>query len=348
MSTGFQAVQWNRHKLVYDALLLAGIGLYVGLFLGLPPLVAAPGPPVTWEIQEIRAAGSGAFVMLTVVLCIGPLARLDRRFLPLLYNRRHFGVLTFLVALAHLGLVLGWYYSRGVLWPPLALLVSSAHWASLAGFPFEILGLAALLVLLVMAATSHDVWLVLLTPPGWKAIHMAVYPAFFLVVAHVALGTMQSEQSPLVPILVGGSAGLVATLHLLAARREAALDRGGPEATDWIEIGPVETIPEGRARIVVPPGGERVAVFRHNGFLSAVTNVCAHQNGPLGEGRVIDGCITCPWHGHQFRLADGCAPPPYTDRIATYRLHRRGTAVLLDPVPLPPGTNVPPLAIDPP
>ena len=37
-----------------------------------------------------RAFGACAFVMLTVILAIGPLARLDRRFLPLLYNRRHF------------------------------------------------------------------------------------------------------------------------------------------------------------------------------------------------------------------------------------------------------------------
>ena len=47
--------------------------------------------------------------MLTMILSIGPLARLDRRFLPLLYNRRHFGVLTFLVAALHVCLMLDWY-----------------------------------------------------------------------------------------------------------------------------------------------------------------------------------------------------------------------------------------------
>jgi hypothetical protein len=50
--------------------------------------------------------------MLTIVLSIGPLARLDRRFLPLLYNRRHFGVLTFLVALAHASFMLATYRVR--------------------------------------------------------------------------------------------------------------------------------------------------------------------------------------------------------------------------------------------
>ena len=92
-------------------------------------------------------------------------------------------------------------------------------------------------------------------------------------------------------------------------------------------------------------GSDPVAIFRHEGRLSAVTNLCAHQNGPLGEGAVLDGCITCPWHGFQYRLADGCAPPPYTEKLATYRLKLEDGTVLLDPRPNPPGTYVEPLRI---
>ena len=47
--------------------------------------------------------------MLTMILSIGPLTRLDRRFLPLLYNRRHFGVLTFFVVLLHASFMVEWY-----------------------------------------------------------------------------------------------------------------------------------------------------------------------------------------------------------------------------------------------
>jgi len=32
---------------------------------------------------------------------------------------------------------------------------------------------------------------------------------------------------------------------------------------------------------------------------------CSHFSGPLSEGKVADGCITCPWHGSVFRLSDG-------------------------------------------
>jgi len=342
MSAGFVAIQWNRHKLAYDAVALGAVGLYLGSYMLLAP---GAGPGVTWDIQRLRAFGSCAFLMLTVILAIGPLARLDRRFLPLLYNRRHFGVLTFLVALGHAVLVLGWYHQGGRISPLLSILVSSAHYFRFIGFPFELLGLAALAILFVMAATSHDFWLSYLSPPVWKAIHMAVYLAYGLLVLHVALGALQEDHTLLLPLLLGGSFLVVAGLHILAAHREAPIDAGIAAAAGWLVVGPAVSIPEGRARIVVPEAGERIAVFRHGGRLSAVSNVCAHQNGPLGEGRIIDGCITCPWHGFQFRPEDGCSPPPYTDTIPTYRLRLVDGVVQVDPNPLPPGTRVEPVSV---
>ncbi|MFB7011606.1 MULTISPECIES: Rieske 2Fe-2S domain-containing protein [unclassified Streptomyces] len=35
------------------------------------------------------------------------------------------------------------------------------------------------------------------------------------------------------------------------------------------------------------------------------TDRCSHFSGPLSEGEVADGCVTCPWHGSVFRLSDG-------------------------------------------
>ena len=84
--------------------------------------------------------------------------------------------------------------------------------------------------------------------------------------------------------------------------------------------------------------GERIAVFRDGAQIGALSNLCAHQNGPIGEGRIIDGCVTCPWHGYQYRLADGCAPPPFTEKLATYRVRITDGVVEVDPRPLPPGT----------
>jgi nitrite reductase/ring-hydroxylating ferredoxin subunit len=79
--------------------------------------------------------------------------------------------------------------------------------------------------------------------------------------------------------------------------------------------------------VVDLPDGKRAAVWRHEGRLYATSNACAHQNGPLGEGRILDGCVTCPWHGFQFRVTDGRSPPPFTDRIPVHDLRIEGGRV---------------------
>jgi len=345
MSGGFRAVQWNRYKLWYDAAVLLGIFVYIDVFLHVAALLSQQSQQVDDQILLMRAFGSCAFILVTIILCIGPLARLDTRFLPLLYNRRHLGVITCGVALAHAASVLSWYDAHGAVSPFLALLAGNTRFDNLPAFPFEWLGLAVLLLLVVMAAISHDFWLAFLTPPVWKAIHMLLYPAFVLLLAHVALGPMQSERTVLLPLLVGGGFALVATLHLVAATREHALDPAARTVPDWLDVGAPDSIPDQAARIVAPPGGERIAIFRNGRYFSAISNVCAHQNGPLGEGRLLDGCVTCPWHGFQYRPEDGCAPPPFTEKLPTFRLRLAGGIVQVDPRPLPPGTYVQPLAI---
>jgi methionine sulfoxide reductase heme-binding subunit len=52
----------------------------------------------------------------------------------------------------------------------------------------------------------------------------------------------------------------------------------------------------------------------------------------------LTGLVTCPWHGYQYRLADGCAPPPFTEKLVTYRVRLRDGNIEVDPRPLPPGT----------
>jgi DMSO/TMAO reductase YedYZ heme-binding membrane subunit len=170
MSVGFRAVQWNRDKLVYDGLLLATVVLYVTVFLIVVPRLEPPKDTLGEIDLRIRAFGSATFLMLTAILAIGPLTRLDPRFLPLLYNRRHFGVLTFCVALTHVWFMIDWYLVQDAL-PSLGTeLTTWPDYGKFIGFPFKVLGIAALLVLFVMAATSHDFWLSFLTPPVWKAL----------------------------------------------------------------------------------------------------------------------------------------------------------------------------------
>jgi nitrite reductase/ring-hydroxylating ferredoxin subunit/DMSO/TMAO reductase YedYZ heme-binding membrane subunit len=347
MSARYVAVGWNRSKVVYDAALLIAIGLYILIYVRLGPHLQPAILPQDPPTQAIDAYGTCAFLLLTAALCIGPLARLDRRFAPLAYNRRHFGVLTLAVATGHVWQAIDWYFSYGKLPIAEALLVLDSSFLQLHGFPYIPFGIVAFIVLCALAFTSHDFWLAFLTPPVWKSLHMAIYAAYALVVFHISAGALQGSSNPLFAMVVAAAVMLVCTLHLAAGLRQRHRDAvaGHPTAGGWFDAAAIADIADGAGIVVNLPDADSVAIFRNGDALSAVANRCAHQNGPLGEGHIIDGCITCPWHGYQYRLEDGRAPPPYTEKLATYRLRLAGDRVLLDPRPNPPGTRVEPVRI---
>jgi nitrite reductase/ring-hydroxylating ferredoxin subunit/DMSO/TMAO reductase YedYZ heme-binding membrane subunit len=298
-------------------------------------------PAVTAETLLIRSLGGTAVLLLHAVLSIGPLCRLDRRFLPLLYNRRHLGVMMFGFAATHAILATVQFHAFGDRHPLVSLLTTSRGWFTIAQFPFQIPGLAAFGILFVMAATSHDFWLRTLTAPIWKAVHMTVYAAYAAIVIHVAFGVLQSELPTWGGGLMGAGVAWLATLHTLAARQEHRGDREPATGDGYLDVCDVDHIPDTRARIVCA-GGERVAIFRYGNKVSALSNVCQHQNGPLGEGKIVGGCVVCPWHGYEYRPETGASPPPFTEAVPTFRVEIRGRRVYLDPRPLPPGTPVEP------
>jgi nitrite reductase/ring-hydroxylating ferredoxin subunit/DMSO/TMAO reductase YedYZ heme-binding membrane subunit len=344
MSHTYTSIGWNRQKKIYDGVMIAGIVTYLALFVGVGVAVHSNA---TIETLLIRAFGTCALLMLHVILCIGPLCRLFPRLLPLLYNRRHLGVTMFLVALAHGGFSLVQFHTLGDLNPLTSVLVSNTRYTNLANFPFQPLGLAALVILFLMAATSHDFWLANLTAPVWKRLHMLVYVAYGLIVAHVLLGVLQAETNPILAMTLGIGMAVVLSLHLIAGWRERGLDESKDAenlASAFVDVCGVGEIKDDCAKIVCL-GGERVAVFKYDGKVSALSNVCQHQNGPLGEGRIMDGCVTCPWHGYQYLADSGASPPPFTEKVPTFNVKVINGRVLVDPKPNAAGERVEPARI---
>jgi hypothetical protein len=251
--------------------------------------VRSPSSPVRWperalepdatlETLLIRAFGAAAFVLLHVILAIGPLCRLDARFLPAALQPPSHGREMFLLALC----------TERSRWS------STTPWASLsaaresvrrrrrrtgfAGIPFQPLGALALAILFAMAATSHDFWLANLTAHGLEALHMLVYVAYALLVLHVSLGVLQSDRSPWLVALVG--VGLVTILAFALARGS----QGGARRCRTFRCAQRRLRRRLRARR--DPREARqdrlrrrrslVAIFRYDGKISAVSNACQH------------------------------------------------------------------------
>ena len=341
MSVSYTSVLWNKNKKKYDLAVLLAVVSFIATFT----LVnLAVNPEVTFETNLIRSFGWLAILLLHVILAIGPLARLNPKFNIVLYNRRHLGVTMFFMALIHGAFSIMQFHSLGNINAIQSVFLSNTKYDSIMHFPFQVLGFFGLIVLALMAASSHDFWLKNLGVKAWKTLHMLVYVAYALLIMHIVLGGLQNETSPVIfGVLVLGFV-VIAGLHVLSGFKEVPADKEISSSTDFIPVCSVDDILEDRAKIFTV-GGERVAVYKYDGKVSAINNVCRHQGGPLGEGKVIDGCVTCPWHGYQYYPGNGQSPPPFTEKVETYQLKLEGDQILIDPKANEPGTPVEPIKI---
>lgn len=118
----------------------------------------------------------------------------------------------------------------------------------------------------------------------------------------------------------------------LAWRMGVNVDRHAWEhpSDDWADVAAEDDLSEGQP-IAVTAGDEEVLLVRTGSTISAIAEVCAHAGGPLHEGSVEGGCVTCPWHGSVFRLDDGSVvhgpatgpQPSYDVRLAGGRVSVR-------------------------
>ncbi len=302
-------ISWTPHKKTYDLVLLGIVLLYLISFIA-SHLILYPNTLIPLLI--IKSTGTLAMLMLLLILSIGPLARLDNRFLVLLYNRRHLGVSMFMVACIHGVLSIIFYHGFGAENPIYSLFTANTNYGSLSDFPYMTAGFFVLCILFLMAVTSHDFWLHKLSPKVWKGLHMMVYFAFATLVLHLYSGVMQAEHIQAGDCLMASGILWVIGLHIYVGFFSNRLNQFEKACT-------VSVIEESRAKLVEIKG-ESIAIYKSEGKLYAVSNYCSHQGGPLSEGKVVDGCITCPWHGFQYQPEDGCSPPPFEEKIKTYPL----------------------------
>jgi nitrite reductase [NAD(P)H] small subunit len=98
---------------------------------------------------------------------------------------------------------------------------------------------------------------------------------------------------------------------------------------NWIAIGSLSDIPRRGARCV-ERGGMTIAVFRTaDDHVFALEDRCPHRRGPLSQGIVHDGCVTCPLHNWVISLESGEAQGADEGSVATFPIRLDGDTILL-------------------
>jgi len=72
----------------------------------------------------------------------------------------------------------------------------------------------------------------------------------------------------------------------------------------WHDLMAAADLPEGQP-VRRQLGEVPVVAVRTGGAVHVLADRCSHMSGPLSDSELTDGCLTCPWHGSVFRVADG-------------------------------------------
>jgi len=120
------------------------------------------------------------------------------------------------------------------------------------------------------------------------------------------------------------SAGHEPAERALGLRKEAPKDVTPPDGYEVVLH--KDSLDPGKI-IEIIIGGTAIAVANVNGTYYAISNTCAHADGPLGEGSLDGTTVTCPYHGWQYDLRDGACKTHPNAKVSTFPVQVVGDAV---------------------
>lgn len=102
------------------------------------------------------------------------------------------------------------------------------------------------------------------------------------------------------------------------------------EQEDWVDIGSADALSRQPVQRVLARRIPLALSFK-DGRFGAVSNVCNHAGGPLGEGALDGDYLVCPWHHWKFHRCTGLGEPGFEeDRVPSWPVKVEAGRVLVD------------------
>lgn len=98
---------------------------------------------------------------------------------------------------------------------------------------------------------------------------------------------------------------------------------------EFVKVARLSEIPSDRGKVIRVEGKE-IALFRLDQSVYAIDNLCLHEGGPLGHGKVKDGVVACPWHLWRFDVRTGAMIEAPEMKVDCFQVRLEGEEVLVD------------------
>jgi multimeric flavodoxin WrbA/nitrite reductase/ring-hydroxylating ferredoxin subunit len=110
---------------------------------------------------------------------------------------------------------------------------------------------------------------------------------------------------------------------------------------DWVDVGAADVLAQKPVQEVLL-AKTRIALSHQNGTFGAVSGVCNHVGGPLGQGRLDGDFVVCPWHAYKFHRLTGSGEPGFEDdRVPSHAVKVVAGRVLVQRTPSTPRHKLP-------
>ena len=96
----------------------------------------------------------------------------------------------------------------------------------------------------------------------------------------------------------------------------------------FVKVATLADVPENSVT-EVSVEGNYYAICNVRGSIHALSGVCNHQGGPLGQGQIADGHLICPWHAWEFDCRTGANCDAPGGGVATYPVRLEGDEILV-------------------
>ena len=109
--------------------------------------------------------------------------------------------------------------------------------------------------------------------------------------------------------------------------------RATGEQSEFEAVASLAEIPEGTVVQRVRSSGDAVCLVRHNGEISALSDICTHEHFSMSLGDLLpDGTLQCAWHGARYDCQTGeVKQVPATSPLPVFQVRLEGDTVLVGP-----------------